>query len=391
MTPCCSKVGLKRGPWTPEEDEVLANYIKKEGEGRWRTLPKRAGLLRCGKSCRLRWMNYLRPSVKRGHIAPDEEDLILRLHRLLGNRIPGRTDNEIKNYWNTHLSKKLISQGIDPRTHKPLLNSPDSSSPPHPRHHPHDTKPSSSSKPMMINATQPPPTPSPNPNHSTPSNLTDDQQPDNDIPADFLQINNNNNNNSNIIHKEKENENENTFFFHATIVANNDDHDHYPIQTPDGIGIGTATPALVHHIHPYHPNFPSSSDHDEHHCSPSNINHAQLPGNDDDINYCPDDVFSSFLNSLINDDAFAAQAQHQLLLQHPHPNPNPNPTPTSAPPALSDPNLISTSATATATAPTTTYALPTTTWDSSLLSSTTTTFNHNHPNSTIADDHHQME
>ncbi|KAG8387367.1 hypothetical protein BUALT_Bualt02G0014000 [Buddleja alternifolia] len=127
--PCCSKVGLKRGPWTAEEDELLADYIKKEGEGRWRTLPNKAGLLRCGKSCRLRWMNYLRPSVKRGHISPDEEDLILRLHRLLGNRwsliagrIPGRTDNEIKNYWNTHLSKKLINQGIDPKTHKPLLN-----------------------------------------------------------------------------------------------------------------------------------------------------------------------------------------------------------------------------------------------------------------------------
>lgn len=133
-TPCCSKVGIKKGPWTPEEDELLANYIRKEGEGRWRTLPKRAGLLRCGKSCRLRWMNYLRPSVKRGRIAPDEEDLILRLHRLLGNRwsliagrIPGRTDNEIKNYWNTCLSKKLISQGIDPRTHKPLKPNPDSS------------------------------------------------------------------------------------------------------------------------------------------------------------------------------------------------------------------------------------------------------------------------
>ncbi|XP_002525729.2 transcription repressor MYB5 [Ricinus communis] len=133
-TPCCSKVGIKRGPWTPEEDELLSNYVKKEGEGRWRTLPKRAGLLRCGKSCRLRWMNYLRPSVKRGRIAPDEEDLILRLHRLLGNRwsliagrIPGRTDNEIKNYWNTHLSKKLISQGIDPRTHKPLNPNPSSS------------------------------------------------------------------------------------------------------------------------------------------------------------------------------------------------------------------------------------------------------------------------
>ncbi|KAF9596563.1 hypothetical protein IFM89_012294 [Coptis chinensis] len=136
ITPCCSKQGLKRGPWTPEEDELLSDYIRREGEGRWRTLPKRAGLLRCGKSCRLRWMNYLRPSLKRGQIAPDEEDLILRLHRLLGNRwaliagrIPGRTDNDIKNYWNTHLSKKLISQGIDPRTHKPLnTDNPNSSS-----------------------------------------------------------------------------------------------------------------------------------------------------------------------------------------------------------------------------------------------------------------------
>nr|DAD29118.1 TPA_asm: hypothetical protein HUJ06_030586 [Nelumbo nucifera] len=81
-----SAAGLKRGPWTQEEDELLSSYIKREGEGRWRTLPKRAGLLRCGKSCRLRWMNYLRPSIKRGQIAPDEEDLILRLHRLLGNR-----------------------------------------------------------------------------------------------------------------------------------------------------------------------------------------------------------------------------------------------------------------------------------------------------------------
>ncbi|KAF3319964.1 transcription repressor MYB5-like protein [Carex littledalei] len=127
-TQCCNKdEGIKRGPWTPEEDEVLAEFVRKEGEGRWRMLPRRAGLRRCGKSCRLRWMNYLRPSIRRGPISLAEEDLILRLHRLLGNRwsliagrIPGRTDNEIKNYWNTHLSKKLISQGIDPRTHKPL-------------------------------------------------------------------------------------------------------------------------------------------------------------------------------------------------------------------------------------------------------------------------------
>ncbi|GLJ36623.1 hypothetical protein SUGI_0736680 [Cryptomeria japonica] len=131
-TPCSRKVGLKRGPWTPEEDLRLMSYIQAHGQDRWRSLSKKAGLLRSGKSCRLRWMNYLRPDVKRGHILPEEEDLILRLHRLLGNRwsliagrIPGRTDNDIKNYWNSHLSKKLIKQGIDPRTHRPLSESED--------------------------------------------------------------------------------------------------------------------------------------------------------------------------------------------------------------------------------------------------------------------------
>ncbi|GAB2211222.1 hypothetical protein Droror1_Dr00016515 [Drosera rotundifolia] len=133
-TTTASKTGLKRGPWTPEEDEILTRYIEKEGEGKWRTMPRKAGLARCGKSCRLRWMNYLRPELKRGGIGWDEEEMIVRLHRLLGNRwsliagrIPGRTDNEIKNYWNTHISKKLIGQGIDPRTHKPLINYPDHS------------------------------------------------------------------------------------------------------------------------------------------------------------------------------------------------------------------------------------------------------------------------
>ncbi|XP_021280377.1 myb-related protein 308-like [Herrania umbratica] len=125
--PCCSKVGLHRGPWTPREDTLLVKYIQAHGEGHWRSLPKKAGLLRCGKSCRLRWMNYLRPDIKRGNITPDEDDLIIRLHSLLGNRwsliagrLPGRTDNEIKNYWNTHLSKRLLSQGTDPNTHKKL-------------------------------------------------------------------------------------------------------------------------------------------------------------------------------------------------------------------------------------------------------------------------------
>ncbi|KDP33902.1 hypothetical protein JCGZ_07473 [Jatropha curcas] len=111
--PCCAKEGLNRGAWNAYEDQILINYIKANGEGRWRSLSKRAGLKRCGKSCRLRWLNYLRPDIKRGNISPEEEELIIRLHRLLGNRwsliagrLPGRTDNEIKNYWNTNLGKK---------------------------------------------------------------------------------------------------------------------------------------------------------------------------------------------------------------------------------------------------------------------------------------------
>lgn len=111
---CCSKGGLHKGPWTAREDAILVNYIQQNGEGHWRALPKKAGLLRCGKSCRLRWMNYLRPDIKRGNITADEDDLIIKLHSLLGNRwsliagrLPGRTDNEIKNYWNSHLSKRL--------------------------------------------------------------------------------------------------------------------------------------------------------------------------------------------------------------------------------------------------------------------------------------------
>ncbi|CAL0311129.1 unnamed protein product [Lupinus luteus] len=113
--PCCEKVGLKKGRWTAEEDEILTKYIQANGEGSWRSLPKNAGLLRCGKSCRLRWINYLRTDLKRGNISIEEESLITKLHASFGNRwsliashLPGRTDNEIKNYWNSHLSRKIF-------------------------------------------------------------------------------------------------------------------------------------------------------------------------------------------------------------------------------------------------------------------------------------------
>ncbi|XP_062190600.1 transcription factor MYB102-like [Phragmites australis] len=127
--PCCDKSRLKKGPWTPEEDEKLVAYIKKHGQGNWRTLPNNAGLARCGKSCRLRWTNYLRPDIKRGRFSFEEEETIIQLHSILGNkwsaiaaRLPGRTDNEIKNYWNTHIRKRLLCMGIDPVTHAPRLD-----------------------------------------------------------------------------------------------------------------------------------------------------------------------------------------------------------------------------------------------------------------------------
>ncbi|KAL4355406.1 hypothetical protein GQ457_06G016310 [Hibiscus cannabinus] len=112
--PCCDKVGIKKGPWTPEEDIILVSYIQEHGPGSWRSVPTNTGLLRCSKSCRLRWTNYLRPGIKRGNFTPHEEGMIIHLQALLGNKwaaiasyLPQRTDNDIKNYWNTHLKKKV--------------------------------------------------------------------------------------------------------------------------------------------------------------------------------------------------------------------------------------------------------------------------------------------
>ncbi|KAJ6801254.1 myb-related protein 306-like [Iris pallida] len=126
--PCCDKVGVKKGPWTPEEDILLVSYIQDHGPGNWRAVPTNTGLLRCSKSCRLRWTNYLRPGIRRGNFTDHEEKLIIHLQALLGNRwaaiasyLPERTDNDIKNYWNTHLHKKLEANGVSSSSsHQPI-------------------------------------------------------------------------------------------------------------------------------------------------------------------------------------------------------------------------------------------------------------------------------
>ncbi|KAJ0259899.1 Transcription factor MYB101 [Hirschfeldia incana] len=105
--------GLKKGPWTTTEDAILTEYVRKRGEGNWNAVQKNSGLLRCGKSCRLRWANHLRPNLRKGSFSLDEEKIIIELHAKLGNKwarmasqLPGRTDNEIKNYWNTRMKRR---------------------------------------------------------------------------------------------------------------------------------------------------------------------------------------------------------------------------------------------------------------------------------------------
>uniref|UniRef100_A0A6N2KAF9 MYB transcription factor n=1 Tax=Salix viminalis TaxID=40686 RepID=A0A6N2KAF9_SALVM len=123
-------LGVRKGAWTEEEDTLLRKCVEKYGEGRWHQIPSKAGLNRCRKSCRMRWLNYLKPSIKRGQFSVDEVDMIIRLHKLLGNRqvkmmsssqnyvmvwsliagrLSGRTANDVKNYWNKNLRKKVFS------------------------------------------------------------------------------------------------------------------------------------------------------------------------------------------------------------------------------------------------------------------------------------------
>ncbi|XP_047943225.1 transcription repressor MYB6-like [Salvia hispanica] len=287
-----AKAGLKKGPWTEEEDELLRSCIKREGEGGWRTLPQKAGLLRCGKSCRLRWMNYLRPTVKRGHISPDEDDLILRLHRLLGNRwsliagrIPGRTDNEIKNYWNTRLSKKLISQGIDPKTHQPFNPSPSIT------HQPFNPNPLINHQPfnlnLSINHNQSfsNPNPSINPNHSL-------YNPNPSI------------NHSHSLHNPnpsiKHNPNPSINHNHSLKSPNLSMNPNHPLDNPNP-SINLDHP-LNNPNPPNNPNHPLINNPDAHN---QDGDEGMLDCFDDD------DSFSLFLNSFMNDEMFISSSHQQ--------------------------------------------------------------------------------
>ncbi|XP_074556678.1 transcription factor MYB36-like [Curcuma longa] len=119
--PCCDKANVKKGPWSAEEDAKLKAYIEEYGTGgNWIALPQKIGLKRCGKSCRLRWLNYLRPNIKHGGFTEEEDQIICSLYISIGSRwsiiaaqLPGRTDNDIKNYWNTRLKKKLLGKRRD--------------------------------------------------------------------------------------------------------------------------------------------------------------------------------------------------------------------------------------------------------------------------------------
>ncbi|KAA0058085.1 transcription factor MYB24-like [Cucumis melo var. makuwa] len=122
---------VRRGPWSVDEDSLLIHSISVHGEGRWNLLAIRSGLRRTGKSCRLRWLNYLKPEVRRGNLSPQEQLLILDLHSRWGNRwskiaqqLPGRTDNEIKNYWRTKVQKqaKILNIGTNSPEFKDIIN-----------------------------------------------------------------------------------------------------------------------------------------------------------------------------------------------------------------------------------------------------------------------------
>ncbi|KAJ7949489.1 Myb transcription factor [Quillaja saponaria] len=129
---------IKKGPWSKEEDEVLINHVKKFGPREWSSIRSNGLLPRTGKSCRLRWVNKLRPNLKNGcKFSAEEERLVIELQAQFGNKwakiatyLHGRTDNDVKNFWSsrrkrlerilqkTSPSKSQKNKGKNPLVHQ---------------------------------------------------------------------------------------------------------------------------------------------------------------------------------------------------------------------------------------------------------------------------------